>query len=288
MAPLSWRTISIRSIMPRTISRSLALFGPTGRLIRLSICSRTDCIVASTSLAISARLGATASAAAPFYDGETLERRLARSHFSVAEGVGVAVKLARAVDALHRAGVVHCDIKPDNVILTADGGLRLVDLGVARVPRLEEFPVADIPGTPSFMAPELFRGQAGDEASDLYALGVTVYRLYSGGYPYGEVEPFMTPRFGKCVSISRARPDLPAWLDVVVGKAVAVDPAQRFGDAIEFAHELERGVKLASPTSPIRPPLYERDPLAVWQLVALGLATALAALLIHDFGGGWR
>ncbi len=226
--------------------------------------------------------------AMPFYDGETLERRLLRSPISLVEGVGVAIKLARAVDALHRAGVVHRDIKPDNVILTSDGGLRLVDLGVARVPRLEEFPAGDIPGTPSFMAPELFRGEAGDEASDLYALGVTVYRMFCGGYPYGEVEPFMTPRFGKYVSISRARPDLPAWLDVVVGKAAAVEPAQRFGDAIEFAYELEQGAKLAAPTSPIRPPLYERNPLAVWKLIALALAIALLALSARDFGGKWR
>ncbi|MDE3175286.1 MAG: bifunctional protein-serine/threonine kinase/phosphatase [Pseudomonadota bacterium] len=224
--------------------------------------------------------------AMPFYDGETLERRLARSLVSLSEGVAIAIQLARAVDALNRAGVIHRDIKPDNVILSPDGGLRLVDLGVARVPRLTEFPTADVPGTPSFMAPELFRGGAGDEASDLYALGVTVYRLFCRGYPYGEVEPFMTPRFGKYVSIARARPDLPAWLDVVLAKAVALTPEQRFGDAIEFAHELEQGAKIAAPASPVRPPLYERNPLAVWKAVALALAAALAALLIRDFGAG--
>lgn len=224
--------------------------------------------------------------AMPFYDGPTLERRLARSLVPLSEGVEIAIKLARAVDALNRAGIIHRDIKPDNVILAPDGALRLVDLGVARVPRLEEFPAPDIPGTPSFMAPELFRGQGGDEASDLFALGVTVYRMFTGGYPYGEVEPFMTPRFGKYLSISRARPDLPAWLDVVLAKAVALDPAQRFGDAIEFAHELEQSARLAAPNSPIRPPLYERNPLAVWKGIALALAAALAALLLRDFGAG--
>ena len=222
----------------------------------------------------------------PYYEGETLEQRLKRSPVSVDEGVRIAVRLARAVDALHRAGIIHRDIKPDNVILTSDDGLRLVDLGVARVPRLEDFPVADIPGTPSYMAPELFQGQPGDEASDLYALGVTIYRLFTGAYPYGEVEPFMSPRFAKYAPLPRARPDLPAWLDVVLAKAVSVNPAQRFGDAIEFAYELEHGSKLAKPALAREMPLYERSPLLIWQLISLALLALVIALVARD--SGWR
>ena len=94
----------------------------------------------------------------PFYDGETLERRLKRSpRLTLTEGVGIATKLAGAVATLHRSGIIHRDIKPDNVILPKSGGLRLVDLGVARVPRLEDFPAEDIPGTPSYMAQNFFR-----------------------------------------------------------------------------------------------------------------------------------
>ena len=97
----------------------------------------------------------------PFYEGETLEQRIRRSPLSLREGVRIAATLARAVDALHRVGVIHRDIKPDNVILAPDGGLRLIDLGVARIPRLEEFPSTDIPGTASYMAPELFQRAIG-------------------------------------------------------------------------------------------------------------------------------
>ena len=137
----------------------------------------------------------------PLYEGETLEQRLNRSpQLSLAEGIGIATKLARAVATLHRAGIIHRDIKPDNVILLKAGGLRLVDLGVARVPLLEDFPAEDIPGTASYMAPELFGGRTGDEFSDLYALGVTVYRTFTAAYPYGEIEPFSRPRFGKPAS----------------------------------------------------------------------------------------
>ena len=221
---------------------------------------------------------------APFYEGETLERRLIRSPPGLREGVGIAIRLARAVATLHRAGIIHRDIKPDNVILPDGGGLRLIDLGVARAPGLEEFPVADIPGTPSYMAPELFRGATGDEASDLYALGVTVYRLFSGGYPYGEIEPFMTPRFGKYASLSRLRPDLPAWLDAALARAVAIDPAERFGDVLEFAHELENADALARPAPAAKVPLYQRDPLRVWQAIAFALLLVVLALLAP--GGG--
>ena len=98
----------------------------------------------------------------PFYDGETLEQRLNREpRVSYAEGAQLATRIARAVVALHRAGIIHRDIKPDNILLLKDGGLRLIDLGVARLPQLEDFPPGDIPGTPSYMAPELFAGDRG-------------------------------------------------------------------------------------------------------------------------------
>ncbi|MGQ0685345.1 protein kinase domain-containing protein [Bradyrhizobium sp.] len=216
----------------------------------------------------------------PFYEGETLEQRLNRPpQLSLAEGTSIATKLSRAVATLHRAGIIHRDIKPDNVILLKNGGLRLVDLGVARVPLLEDFPAEDIPGTASYMAPELFAGQAGDEFSDLFALGVTVYRMFSAAYPFGEIEPFSRPRFSKPAPLSRYRPDLPAWLDAVIGKALTVDRTQRFGDVIEFAHELENGATWAKPAVASKPALYERNPLLFWKLLSAGLIVLVVLLL---------
>ncbi|WP_407169826.1 protein kinase domain-containing protein [Bradyrhizobium sp. ORS 111] len=218
--------------------------------------------------------------AMPLYDGETLEQRLKRApRLSLAEGIAIATKLVRAVTALHRAGIIHRDIKPDNVILLKDGGLRLVDLGVARVPLLEDFPAEDIPGTASYMAPELFGGTAGNEASDLFALGVTVYRMFTANYPFGEIEPFSRPRFGKPAPLSRYRPDLPAWLDAVIGKAISVEPAQRYGDAIEFAHELENGATWAGPAVTGRKSLHDRDPVTFWKVLCAILAVIIVVLL---------
>ncbi|WP_050400857.1 bifunctional protein-serine/threonine kinase/phosphatase [Bradyrhizobium embrapense] len=218
--------------------------------------------------------------AMPLYEGETLEQRLTRApRLSLTEGIAIATKLVRAVTALHRAGIIHRDIKPDNVILAKDGGLRLVDLGVARVPLLEDFPAEDIPGTASYMAPELFGGKPGDEASDLFALGVTVYRMFTANYPFGEIEPFSRPRFGKPAPLSRYRPDLPAWLDAVIGKALSVEPTQRFGDAIEFAHELENGATWAGPAVTARKSLHDRDPVTFWKVLCAILALIIVVLL---------
>ncbi len=216
----------------------------------------------------------------PYYPGETLEQRLNRAPSpSLAEGVAIAVRLAKAVASLHRAGIIHRDIKPDNVILTTDGGLRLIDLGVVRLPRLEEAPETETPGTPSFMAPELFAGRAADEASDLFALGVTVYRAFTGAYPYGEVEPFSRPRFGKPVPLTTRRRDLPAWLEALIARAIAIDPGERFGDVLEFALQLEQGLAGHARSPARHTPLYQRHPERFWQGVSLCLALALCAVL---------
>lgn len=219
----------------------------------------------------------------PYYQGETLEHRLKRApRVTFEEGVRIGILLAKALYALNRRDIVHRDIKPDNVMLATDGNLRLLDLGVARLPGLEMAPDEAIPGTPSYMAPELFDGQAGDERSDLYALGVTLYRLFSGHYPYGEVEAFSRPRFAKRTPLSQYRPDLPAWLDAILARATAVDPAQRLGDAMELAIELEHGLAHAPRVVVQRQSLYERNPLRFWKVVSLLLFLALLVSLALD------
>ncbi|HET8760941.1 MAG TPA: protein kinase, partial [Nitrospiria bacterium] len=213
----------------------------------------------------------------PYYEGETLESRLARQPaVSLEEGVRIGIALAKAVYGLNRLRIIHRDVKPDNVLVQPDGGLKLLDLGVARLPGIQDAPSDEIPGTPSFMAPELFAGEAGDDQSDVYALGVTVYRLFSAGaYPYGEVEAFSRPRFTKRTPLTHYRPDLPAWLDAVLAKATAVDKAQRFGDSMEMAFELENGLAQGGQRGSDRVPLYHRNPVRFWQVVSALLALAL-------------
>lgn len=214
----------------------------------------------------------------PFYDGETLEKRLARP-VSLEEGLSIAIRLTRAVAALHRLDIIHRDIKPDNVLLLHDGGLKLIDLGVARLPRIEEFASKEVPGTFSYLAPEMFSKNAGDEGTDQYALGVTLWRLFARRYPYGEVEAFSRPRFRKAAPPSTYRSELPAWLDNILMRSVAIDPDDRFGDVIELLRALEGGAAVARVNQRALP-LLERDPVRFWQIVSLLLAGALVAALV--------
>ncbi|HUB12569.1 MAG TPA: protein kinase [Acetobacteraceae bacterium] len=216
----------------------------------------------------------------PLYAGELLETRLSRRpSVGLEEGRNIAVKLAHGAAALHRAGIIHRDIKPDNVMLESGGALKLLDLGVVRLPGLEDFPPENIPGTTAYMAPEMFQGEAGNVATDIYALGVTMFRAFTGSYPYGNADATSASRQERPRDLATLRPDLPAWVQAALHRAVAPDPAERFADMTEFAHEFEAGPSYAPP--PVRRPLtlYERSPVRFWQGVSALLAAALAASL---------
>ncbi|MEJ2654752.1 MAG: bifunctional protein-serine/threonine kinase/phosphatase [Acidihalobacter sp.] len=207
----------------------------------------------------------------PYHAGETLERRLNR-RVDLAEGLRIAAQLARAVDALNRHQVYHRDIKPDNVFLTEGGELRLLDLGLARLAGVLDPAPPEVPGTPSYMAPELVRGAPGDERSEVFAYAVTLYRMFAGGaFPY-------TLR-GR-VSLHRHRPDLPPAFDRVFAKALADDPAQRQQDVLEMDYELEYAAAHAAQAPPHDTrSLYARNPVLVWQMLSAVLAAALLAAL---------
>ena len=224
--------------------------------------------------------------ALPFYQGETLENRIKRRpQLSLTAGLDIAQKLAKGVAALHRAGVIHRDIKPENVIVKSPAlnkgtGVKLIDFGVARRQQMPEPPGTAQPGTPSYMAPELFDGKPADERSDQFALGATVHRLFTGRFPYGEIEPFSHPKFGSPAPLSQHRPDLPAWLDKTIARAIAVKREERYDDVLEFMFELEHGAERAAPIEVLRKPLYHRNPLAFWKAVSALLALLLLGLLL--------
>ncbi len=214
-----------------------------------------------------------------WHEGATLQQKLdIGQHFSAAEAGSIGIRLLKGLAALHRLNIVHRDIKPANIHQGDDGKLRILDLGVALSPG-HSSEAAGSPGTPSFMAAELFAGEAATAQSDLYAAGVTLYHLLTRHYPYGEVEPFQRPRFGDPLPPTRYRPDIPQWLENIILKAVAHDPKVRFETAEEMLHALEVGERKPI-LPPPRTPLLGRDPLLLWQWVAV-FSLAVNVLLIY-------
>lgn len=217
------------------------------------------------------------------YSGQTLADLQGRTGpLPLPQWQDLAERLLRAVGMLHRRHILHRDIKPENVLLGDDGELRLLDFGLAYCPGLSEDQSSALPGTPSYIAPEAFLGAVPTPQQDLYSVGVTLFFLLTGHYPYGEIEAFQRPRFGVPINANRYRPDLPEWLALSLERAVAVDPQQRFETAEEWLLLLEQGERRSLSVRPR--PLLEREPLKVWRtlaLVSLVVNLLLLVLLLH-------
>jgi serine/threonine protein kinase len=212
----------------------------------------------------------------PLYEGELLETRAGRRpQLELEQARAIGVKLARGAAALHQAGVIHRDIKPDNVILESGGGLKLIDLGTARVAALEDTASRDIPGTRAYMAPEMEKGEAGNVATDIYALGVTLFRVLTGEFPYANLDAVNPPRRERPLELCTLRPDLPAWLEAALTHAIAHDPEDRFTDMNAFAMDLEAGPPRPALIMRRQRTFYERHPVLFWQIVAALLAFGL-------------
>jgi serine/threonine protein kinase len=215
----------------------------------------------------------------PFYDGHTLEAVLHAGPMPYFTGLAVAAKLARGVVALHRLGVIHRDIKPENVLVEDRGGVRLLDLGVARIPGMDDVLGAETPGSQGYIAPELYKGSRGTEASDQFALGVTLYRIFTIRFPFSDLQSFQRAAFDSPADPVALRSDMPAWLAYTMRRAVQVRPEDRFEDVEELLHMLEEGESKATPRA-TKGPLAQRNPVLLWQLIALALGLALIAALI--------
>ncbi|WP_122553389.1 bifunctional protein-serine/threonine kinase/phosphatase [Pseudomonas viridiflava] len=214
------------------------------------------------------------------YSGRTLAHLFSLTGpLPLAQWQNLATRLLRATGLLHRRNIIHRDIKPENLLLGDDGELRLLDFGLAFCPGLSAANTDDLPGTPSYIAPEAFSGAEPNPQQDLYAVGVTLYYLLTGQYPYGEIEAFQHRRFGTPIPASRYRPDLPLWLSQSLDKAVQANPAQRYETAEQWQLELEQAEQRPVVARPR--PLLEREPLKVWRTLAL------VSLLINLVGLIW-
>lgn len=172
--------------------------------------------------------------------GRTLREVTAeRGALTLQEATRIVAQVAEALDAAHAAGVLHCDVKPSNVILDDRGTAKLADFGVARAAR--DKAERELLGTPRYIAPERIEGKAPTPASDVYGLGLVAFELIAGGPPFAglDTDDLLRERLeGRPPSLRLARVGVSADVDLVVAKALARDPARRYQRASEFASDL--------------------------------------------------
>ena len=219
-------------------------------------------------------------------EGRSLTDLLARDRPSVARSVGIVHQVCSALQAAHELGVIHRDVKPDNLfVLERDGQdfVKVLDFGVAKLatPLGGDLPLTTtvegtIVGTPAYMAPEQATGGSAEPRTDLYAVGVVLYELLAG-HP-----PFQAPAFGQLVAQVLTSPPpplpthtpagdrIPSALGSVVQRALAKDPVDRFGSMEELSRALEAAERK------VDPPMRTRWMVGAAALVALLALSAFA------------
>jgi serine/threonine-protein kinase len=178
-----------------------------------------------------------------FVRGESLDKLTERLGPVAPDRAAYLIDLIlQALEHAHGAGIVHRDIKPANVMITDEGGVKIMDFGIARVLGAEQKTVDfRLMGTPAYMSPEQVMGEVVDGRSDLYSVGVLFYRLLSGALPFSaDTALAMLQRQIRDTPIPLAvhGQNLPDWCDQIVQRALAKTPADRFQTAVEFRSTL--------------------------------------------------
>jgi serine/threonine protein kinase/tetratricopeptide (TPR) repeat protein len=190
----------------------------------------------------------------PYVSGETLRERIDRERqLSIVDAACIAKEAADALACAHAQGIVHRDIKPENILLS--GGHAIVaDFGIARaidVAGIRSLTRTGIgsPGTPAYMSPEQLLAERDiDSRSDIYSVGCVLYEALSGKPPFAGKEGFVK-RFTDAPPVaSHARKDVPLWLDAIIEKALARNPADRYTTATELVRALTAGLSTEQAT----------------------------------------
>ncbi len=161
------------------------------------------------------------------------------------DAVKIAIHICTALSYMHQSGVVHRDLKPQNIMLCNDGTIRIMDFGIARSAnsrRLTFVGFTPAMGTPDYMAPEQVKGSRGDERTDIYSLGTIIYEMVTGEPPFGGDSPYviMNSRVtGDPVAPRKLNPKLTPVLEEIILHAMERDPKRRYQSALEMRSELE-------------------------------------------------
>ena len=240
-----------------------------------------------------------------YVEGENLKDLTARGPLEVQDVISLALQVAHALSFAHHRGLVHRDVKPQNVLLNEDGQAKVTDFGIARSLDVQGVTqTGTVLGTSDYIAPEQARGQKVDPRTDIYSLGVVLYELLTGEVPFSGdnfVAVAMRHVNEPAPSVLERRPDCPLRLDLAVQRSMAKDPAERFDSMDELSAELEAclaeaggrgddGATMIIPPRPRRPQARRKRRVPVLPLLLALLVAAViaggAVLLLGDGDGG--
>ncbi len=230
-----------------------------------------------------------------FVHGKTLAALVrGQGAFGYREAALMGLDVARALSAVHRTGILHRDIKADNVMREEGGRILLMDFGLSTLPQRQ----GSLSGTPNYMAPELFQGGAATVASDIYAMGVLLYFLVTAQYPVkASGRPFAeaVAAVNERRPLIDLRPDLPESFLRTVNVATEIDPAKRFGSAGQLAAALAESLGASVPVEVSASPAKGRRRNWIWATIAgavvvaavgIGLSTGMVRRWMHPEAAG--
>ena len=179
-----------------------------------------------------------------YFAGQNLRQLIhQKGALSLQEGLQIAFQICDGLEAAHMQGIIHRDLKSQNIILNERGHAKIIDLGLAHTNQLDGMTATGlIMGTPEYMSPEQVMGRRSDERSDLYSLGIILYEMFAGRVPFEgdsaisigfkHVKESYTP-------LKTAQPDVPEHLSALIDRLLQKDPSHRFQSVAELRKELE-------------------------------------------------
>ena len=226
-----------------------------------------------------------------YVPGTTLEAHAdVATLLPVAKVVEIIFKCIRALEYAHRHGVIHRDIKPGNILLSQAGEAKVSDFGASFQQRLQDTTQISGVGSPAYMSPEQVRLEPLTHQTDIYSLGVTMYRLLTGRLPFSaSTQPALTYAIlnTEPQRPAKLRPELPGLLDAIVMKAMGKDPAARYQSWLEFGKDLSQAfgsLRMAGATvsdsekfTKLRDFSFFEDfnDVALWELIRIGTWKAI-------------
>jgi eukaryotic-like serine/threonine-protein kinase len=232
-----------------------------------------------------------------FVDGRTVRDLLQDGHRLLPErSLEIIDGVLRALDYSHQAGIVHRDIKPGNVMVTRNGDVKVMDFGIARAmsdAQATMTQTAQVIGTAQYLSPEQARGERVDSRSDLYSSGCLLYELLTGRPPFTGDSPvaiaYQHVRENP-IPPSRVDPDVPAWADAIVLKAMAKSPADRYQTAADMRADLQRaasGLPVAA-APPTRADMYAGTQRMGTDPMMTGRTSAIPPVADYEYAGAGR